>query len=110
VWHAWRSQGGSDRKGVKSEPAARLREPAARLREILEKTHDNFNMVRKLREQAEEETRSVFNEYEMKKVEIAAQQKRMNTFQPAARESEPTALSLVREAFSQITSGFQRVC
>eukprot|EP00802_Teleaulax_amphioxeia_P002613 Tamp_02616.p1 GENE.Tamp_02616~~Tamp_02616.p1 ORF type:complete len:923 (-),score=491.61 Tamp_02616:1452-3851(-) len=48
---------------------------------ILEKTHDNFNMVRKLREQAEEETKSVFNEYEKKKVEVAAQQKRMNTFQ-----------------------------
>jgi chromosome segregation ATPase len=58
-----------------------VQQQLARMQLILEKTHDNFNMVRKLREQAEDETRSVFNEYEKKKVEIAAQQKRMNTFQ-----------------------------
>jgi len=58
-----------------------VQQQLARMQLILEKTHDNFNMVRKLREQAEEETRSVFNEYEKKKVEVAAQQKRMNTFQ-----------------------------
>ena len=58
-----------------------VQQQLARMQLILEKTHDNFNMVRKMREQAEDETRSVFKEYEKKKAELAAQQKRMNTFQ-----------------------------
>ena len=58
-----------------------VQQQLARMQLTLEKTHDNFNTVRKLREQAESESRTVNKEYGKKQAELSEQNKRMAKFQ-----------------------------
>ena len=47
-----------------------VQQQLARMQIMLEKTHENFNAIRQLREQSEKEVKSALKEYEKKKVEF----------------------------------------
>lgn len=58
-----------------------VQQQLARMQLMLEKTHDNFNIVRNFREKAEVDAKTVAIEMEKKRQEVQEQQKRVVKFQ-----------------------------
>lgn len=71
-----------------------VQQQLARMQIMLEKTHENFNAVRQLREQSEREVKSAAKEYEKKKAEISEQEKRMSKFQAELDKLSATLLQV----------------
>uniref|UniRef100_A0A0C3T1B1 Coiled-coil domain-containing protein 39 n=1 Tax=Guillardia theta (strain CCMP2712) TaxID=905079 RepID=A0A0C3T1B1_GUITC len=58
-----------------------VQQQLARMQIMLEKAHESFNNVRRVREQAEDQAKTISKDYDKKQAEIADQTKRMNKFQ-----------------------------
>jgi hypothetical protein len=71
-----------------------VQQQLARMQLMLEKTHDNFNIIQKLRQEAEEEAKTYSKEMEKKKLEVTEQQKRMLKFQTELDKLSATLLQV----------------
>jgi hypothetical protein len=71
-----------------------VQQQLARMQLMLEKTHDNFNIIQRLRQEAEEDAKGITKEMEKKKQEVTEQQKRMLKFQAELDKLSATLLQV----------------